>query len=68
MSGYLLPPTRFSDHAPFWDAGYPAVMITDTAMMRNPNYHTSRDTSDTISLEFMEQVTTALAATLESLL
>ena len=68
MSGYLLPPTRFSDHAPFWDAGYPAVMITDTAMMRNPNYHTSRDTSDTISLEFMEQVTTALAATIESLL
>lgn len=68
MSGYLLPPTRFSDHAPFWDAGYPAVMITDTAMMRNPNYHTSHDTSDTISLEFMEQVTTALAATIESLL
>lgn len=68
MSGYLLPPTRFSDHAPFWDAGFPAVMITDTAMMRNPNYHTSRDTSDTISLEFMEQVTKALAATMESLL
>ncbi len=68
MSGYLLPPTRFSDHAPFWDAGFPAVMVTDTAMMRNPNYHTSHDTSDTLSPQFMEQVTKALVATMESLL
>ncbi|MDT8318604.1 MAG: M28 family peptidase [bacterium] len=68
ISGYLLPPTRFSDHAPFWDAGYPAVMITDTAMMRNPNYHTRHDTSDTISLEFMKQVTKALVKTVEGLL
>ena len=43
-------------------------MITDTAMMRNPNYHTSHDASDTLSLEFMEQVTKALVATMESLL
>lgn len=68
LKGYLLPQTRFSDHAPFWDAGFPAIMVTDTAMMRNPNYHTSHDTSDTLSVEFMEQVTKALAATMESLL
>lgn len=68
MGGYLLPPTRFSDHAPFWDAGYPAVMITDTAMMRNPNYHTSHDSSDKLSFEFMEQVTRALVGTVEELL
>ena len=68
MSGYLLLPSRFSDHAPFWDAGFPAVMVTDTAMMRNPNYHTKYDTSDTISPEFMEQVAKALIHTLEALL
>lgn len=68
MNGYLLLPSRFSDHAPFWDAGFPAVMVTDTAMMRNPNYHTRHDTSDRISPEFMEQVTRALILTLKELL
>lgn len=68
MSGYLLPPTRFSDHAPFWDAAYPAIMITDTAMMRNPNYHTPDDTSDTLSLEFMQNVCLALISTVKALL
>lgn len=30
---------RRSDHAPFWDAEYPGVMLTDTANYRNPHYH-----------------------------
>ena len=30
---------RRSDHAPFWDAGYPAIQLTDTADYRNPHYH-----------------------------
>lgn len=30
---------RRSDHAPFWDADYPALFITDTANFRNPHYH-----------------------------
>lgn len=68
MRGYLAIETRFSDHSPFWDAGYPAVMITDTAMFRNPNYHTSSDTSDTLSPRFMVQVTRALTCTVEELL
>jgi Zn-dependent M28 family amino/carboxypeptidase len=34
----------FSDHASFWDEGYPAVMVTDTALFRNPGYHTPEDT------------------------
>lgn len=67
LNGYLLPESRFSDHAPFWDAGYPAVMITDTAMLRNPNYHTEFDTSDTISPEFMAQVARALIHTVEEM-
>jgi Peptidase family M28 len=37
-----------SDHAPFLGAGLPGVMLTDTANFRNPNYHTPKDTVDTI--------------------
>lgn len=38
----------FSDHRNYWDAGYDAVMITDTAFYRNPHYHTARDTPETL--------------------
>jgi hypothetical protein len=33
----------FSDHRGYWEQGYPAVIITDTALLRNPNYHTETD-------------------------
>lgn len=32
---------RRSDHAAFWDAGYAALLVTDTAEFRNPHYHCS---------------------------
>lgn len=38
----------FSDHASFWEIGFPAVMITDTAFYRNPHYHTASDLPDTL--------------------
>ena len=38
------PDARRSDHALFWNIGIPAVMVTDTANYRNPNYHTPKDT------------------------
>ena len=41
---------RRSDHAPFWLAGIPAVMIGDTANFRNPHYHQSTDTPDTVDV------------------
>ena len=53
-----------SDHAPFWLAGIPAVMITDTANFRNPHYHKPMDTPDTLDYDFMGNVTRALVATL----
>ncbi len=56
LKGHLVPETRFSDHAPFWDEGFPALMLTDTAMFRNPYYHTPHDTSDKLSPEFMALV------------
>ncbi|MBW4634357.1 MAG: M28 family peptidase [Iphinoe sp. HA4291-MV1] len=54
--GLIVRQTRQSDHAPFWDAGYPAIMVTDTAFMRNPNYHKPSDTIDTLDLDFLTGV------------
>jgi hypothetical protein len=46
-----------SDHAPFWKAGIPSVMWTDTSEFRNPHYHLPSDTPDTLDYEFVAQVT-----------
>jgi Zn-dependent M28 family amino/carboxypeptidase len=51
--GLLVPKTRLSDHAPFWDQGYSAIMVTDTANMRNPHYHKPSDTIATLDLDFL---------------
>ena len=58
--GLPLPTTRRSDHAPFWDSGYNALMVTDTADLRNPYYHSQADTLDTIDLDFLTGVCTGL--------
>jgi hypothetical protein len=62
LRGWLLPLTRLSDNASFWDARYPALMLTDTAFLRNPHYHRESDTSATLDFEFLAQVTLATAA------
>lgn len=56
-NGEFLQATRLSDHSPFWDAGYPALMITDTSFLRNPHYHQATDTLDTLDLDFLHRVT-----------
>ncbi len=61
MVGALVPEARMSDHANFWDEGYQAVMLTDTAFLRNPNYHTAGDTIDTLDLDAMVELTLGLA-------
>ncbi len=61
-NGELLPDTRRSDHAAFWHYGYPAVMLTDTADFRNPHYHQPTDTVETLNLEFLCQVASAVTA------
>ena len=58
-----MPYTRRSDHASFWDAGYPAVVLTDTANFRNPHYHRATDTLDTLNLEFLSNVAATVTAT-----
>jgi len=55
-NGDLVSAVRLSDHSPFWDLGYPALMITDTAFYRNPHYHGATDTLDTLDIDFMAKV------------
>jgi Zn-dependent M28 family amino/carboxypeptidase len=45
-----------SDHAPFWEAGIPSIMWTDTSEFRNPHYHRASDAPDTLDYEFMAEV------------
>jgi aminopeptidase YwaD len=47
---------RLSDHTPFWDLGFPGLLVTDTAFLRNPNYHLPSDTIETLDFEFMRKV------------
>ena len=47
----------WSDHWSFWHCGYPAVMITDTALFRYPYYHSSQDTPDKIDHHSLARVT-----------
>lgn len=46
----------FSDHASYWRFKMPAIMVTDTAFLRNANYHDSGDTPDTLDYARMAQV------------
>lgn len=64
VRGFLLPPSRWSDHAPFWDRGYPAVMLTDTSFLRNPHYHQPTDLPETLDYPFMAAVARLVTATL----
>jgi len=65
--GRVLPDTRRSDHAPFWDLGYPALMVTDTADLRNPHYHAAGDRIETLDLDFLTAVCSGLVAGLRAL-
>ena len=46
---------------------FPAVMLTDTANFRNPNYHRPTDTIDTLNLNFMVSVADAVTATVKGM-
>jgi hypothetical protein len=47
---------RLSDHSTFWDQGFPALLVTDTSFLRNPNYHLPSDRMETLDFEFMRKV------------
>jgi hypothetical protein len=60
LGGWLMPSVRLSDHSSFWDQGYRAVMITDSAFYRNPHYHRSSDTMDKLDFSFMAELVDSL--------
>jgi aminopeptidase YwaD len=67
LRGLIVPDSRRSDHAPFWDANYKAIMITDTADMRNPHYHQSSDRLETLDLDFLTNVCQGLISSISHL-
>jgi Zn-dependent M28 family amino/carboxypeptidase len=66
-NGEKLPDTRRSDHTSFWEHGFPAVMLTDTANFRNPHYHRPTDTVETLNLDFLASVADGVTTTIIAL-
>ena len=60
FNGRILPSIRLSDHASFWDQGFKAVMVTDSAFFRNPHYHLPSDTMDKLDYRFMAELVESL--------
>jgi hypothetical protein len=56
-----------SDHGSFWNEGYPAVMLTDTAFYRNPHYHEATDVPETLDYEAMAELVKGMSEVLMSL-
>lgn len=58
----------WSDHWSFWQAGYPGLMVTDTAPFRYPYYHTAEDTPEKLQYDRFAQVVRGMEAVLAELL
>jgi Zn-dependent M28 family amino/carboxypeptidase len=56
----------FSDHLNYWRLGYPAFMVTDTAFLRNANYHRASDTHGTLDYDRMGKVVQAVYAVVQA--
>lgn len=57
----------WSDHGPFWRQGYRAVMVTDTAVFRNPHYHEPTDVPERVDFRRLALVTEGLFGVVEAL-
>lgn len=57
----------WSDHWSFWQAGYPGLMVTDTAPFRYPHYHRASDTPDKVDYGRMARVVTGLEGVVRAL-
>ena len=55
-----MPGVGWSDHWAFWKEGFPAIMVTDTALFRDPYYHTANDTPDHIHYDHLARVVSGL--------
>ncbi len=63
----IVPGIDFSDHRSFWKFGYNALMVTDTAFYRNPNYHGIGDVPETLDYARMAEVVLGLKSATEEL-
>jgi hypothetical protein len=63
----VMPEMRLSDQLCYWDVGFPAIMVTDTALFRNPNYHRRTDTVETLDFQSMTSITRQLVVTCRDL-
>ena len=59
-----LPGIDFSDHLNYWQFGYSAVLLTDTAFYRNHHYHQPTDTLDRLDMRRLGLAVDAVLATL----
>ena len=57
------PSVVYSDHSPFWDHGFPALLAIEDLPLANPYYHQTGDTLDTLNLDFCAQAARAALAT-----
>ncbi|MGB8957868.1 MAG: M20/M25/M40 family metallo-hydrolase [Candidatus Aminicenantales bacterium] len=57
----------YSDHAPFWDNGYPALLAIEDSPLTNPYYHRTTDTLATLDLDFFTSATRASVGLLAEL-
>jgi Zn-dependent M28 family amino/carboxypeptidase len=62
-----VPGINFSDHWSFWKVGIPAVMVTDTAYLRNNHYHKQSDLPNTLDFNKMAKVIHGLKYAIMSL-
>ena len=60
-------PMEDSDHRNYWRQNYRAIMVTDTAMVRNKNYHTKDDTAETLDYTKMADVADGVVCALLNL-
>lgn len=51
-----VPGIDYSDHAEFWNVGYPGVLITDSPTYRNEHYHRQSDTAATLDWDRLTRV------------
>lgn len=58
--GASFPEITLSDHSSFWECGYDGLLLTDTAFLRNPNYHKYSDTIASLDLDFFAKVVEGL--------
>lgn len=64
----FIPGIDWSDHRSFWQQGYAALMITDTAPYRYPYYHSAQDTPDKVDYDKMVPLVRGLEAMLQQVL